>query len=279
MKRTSALTGLLGLVLLAFGIIGYALTSGGVARLFISVNLIGGTFALVAWLTSSWGRLSELAGSRSTRYGANAALYSAAFVGVLIAINYLAKRYPYQFDLTVEKVFSLSPQSVNVVRNLKKPLKMYGFVQEGHSPTAEALYQEYAYASPKISYELIDPNRHPEIAERFKVTTMNTTHLQYGGDKGEGTNVTELTEEAITNGILKLISTGSKQVCFTTGEGEADPDDAENPNGFAEFRKALEGENYELKKVNLVTEARVPTSCAVLVIAGPTRPLVPHVVD
>ncbi len=279
MRRTSALTGLLGLVLLAFGIIGYALTSGGVARLFILVNLIGGAFTLIGWLTTSWGRLGELTGSRSTRYGANAILYSAAFIGLLIAINYVAARYPRQFDLTAEKVFSLSPQSLTVVKNLKQPLKFYGFVQEGRSPTAEALYQEYAYASPKVSYELVDPNRHPEIAERFKVTTMNTTHLQYGGANGEGTNVTDLNEEALTNGILKLTSTGSKQVCFTTGEGEADPDDAENPNGFAEFKKALEGENYGVKKINLVTEASVPAECTVLVVAGPTRPLVPHLVE
>jgi len=220
-----------------------------------------------------------LAGSRTTRYGVNALLYSIAFIGLLVAINYLAKRYPRQFDLTAEKVFSLSPQSINVVKNLKQPLKLYGFVPEGRSPTAEALYQEYAYASPKISYELIDPNRHPELADRFKVTTMNTTHLQYGGGKGDGTNVTDLNEEAITNGILKLTSAGSKQVCFTSGEGEADPDDAENPNGFAEFKKALEGENYQVKKINLVSQDNVPDDCAVLVVAGPTRPLVPHVID
>ena len=81
MRRTSALTGLLGLVLLAFGIVGYALTSGGFARLFILLNLIGGAVGLIGWLTASWGRLGELAGSRSTRYGANAALYTGAFIG------------------------------------------------------------------------------------------------------------------------------------------------------------------------------------------------------
>ena len=279
MRRTSALTGLLGLVLLAFGIIGYALTSGNVARLFIFINLIGGAFALIGWLTASWGRLGELAGRRSTRYGANAAIYTGAFIGLLIAVNYLAARYPHRFDLTAEKVFSLSPQSLNIVKNLKQPLKLYGFVQEGRSPTAEALYHEYTYASPKISYELIDPNRHPELADRIKVTTMNTTHLQYGGAKGEGTNVTEMAEEAITNGILKLTSVGSKQVCFTSGEGEADPDDAENPNGFAEFKKALEGENYQVTKINLVTQDNVSDDCAVLIVAGPTRPLVPHAID
>jgi ABC-type uncharacterized transport system involved in gliding motility auxiliary subunit len=279
MRRTSALTGLLGLVLLAFGIIGYALTSGGFARLFIFVNLVGGAFAIIGWLTASWGTLGEIAGSRSTRYGANAAIYSAAFIGLLIGINYLASHYHRQFDLTAEKAFSLSPQTVNVVSRLKEPLKLYGFVQGGRNPTLEALYQEYGYASPKISYELVDPNRHPELADRFKVTTMNTTHLQYGGAKGSGTNVTDSTEEAITNGILKLTSAGSKQVCFTTGEGEADPDDAENPNGFAEFKKDLEGENYQVKKINLVTEEKIPEDCAVVVIAGPTRPLVPHLIE
>jgi ABC-type uncharacterized transport system involved in gliding motility auxiliary subunit len=279
MRKTSALTGLLGLVLLAFGVVGYALTSGGFARLFIFVNLVGGAFALIGWLTASWGRLGEMAGSRSTRYGANAVLYTGAFIGLLIAINYVAARYPRQFDLTSEKVFSLSPQSLNAVKNLKQPLKIYGFVQEGRSTTAEALYQEYSYASPKISYELVDPNRHPELAERFKVTTMNTTHLQYGGGRGEGTNVTDMTEEAITNGILKVTSAGSKEVCFLTGEGEADPDDAENPTGFAQFKQALEGENYQVKKINLVTESNVPDDCSVLAVAGPTRPLVPHVVD
>ena len=42
---------------------------------------------------------------------------------------------------------------------------------------------------------------------------------------------------------------------------------------------ALEGENYTVKKLNLATENKVPDDCTVLVIAGPTRPLVPHVID
>jgi ABC-type uncharacterized transport system involved in gliding motility auxiliary subunit len=276
MRRTSALTGLLGIVLLSFGIIGYALTSGAFARLFILINLVGGGLAIISWLVSSWGSLGTLAGSRTTRYGANAAIYSAAFIGLLIAINYLAATYHRQFDLTAEKAFSLSPQSLNVVKNLRKPLKLYGFVEGGRNRVAEALYQEFAYGSPLVSYELIDPNRHPELADRFKVSVINTTHLQYGGDKGSGTNVTDQTEEALTNGILKLVKTSSKTACFMTGEGEADPDDAQGPTGFAEFKRALEGESYQVRKLNLATEAKIPDDCAVLVIAGPTRPLVPH---
>lgn len=279
MKRSSALSGLIGLVLLSFGTLGYVLTSGGFARLFIFVNLLGGLFAVIGWLTSSWGSIGALAGSRATRYGANAAIYSIAFIGLLIAVNYLAATYHRQFDMTSEKAYSLSPQTLQLLRGLKKPMKLYGFVQGGRNPVAENLYQEYAYAQPLLTYAMVDPNRHPELAERFKVSVMNTTHIQYGGDGGEGTNVTDMTEAGITNGILKLIKTGTKTIYFTEGHGEADPDDADGADGFGDLKKALEGENYSVKKVLLASEAKVPADCQVLMIAGPIRPLLPHEID
>src|SRR5579863_3735659 len=279
MRRTSALAGLLGIVLLSFGIIGYALTSGGFARLFIFVNLVAGAFALIGWIVSSRGDLGTMAGRRTTRYGANAAIYSIAFILLLVAVNYLASTHHHQFDLTSQKVFSLAPQSVAAVKDLKQPLKLYGFVAGGRSPQAESLYQEYSYASPKVSYELVDPNKHPELAERFKVATMNTTRVQLGGDNGEGVNVTELGESGITNAILKLKNSTTKTACFITGEGEGDLAEAQQQSGLNDFQKALEGENYSVKTINLVTEAAVPKDCTVLIVAGPTRPLLPHELD
>jgi ABC-type uncharacterized transport system involved in gliding motility auxiliary subunit len=279
MKRSSALSGLIGLVLFSFGVLAYVFTSGSFARLFAGVNLIFGAISLIGWAVSIRGSVGAIAGNRATRYGANAAIYTLAFVGALVAVNYLGTRYHVQYDLTVSKAFSLSPQSIQVVKRLKKPVKFYGFVEGGHDPVAESLYEEYSYVSPLVSYELVDPNRHPELAERYKVATMNTTHIQYGGEEGQGTNVTDMTEEAITNGLLKLTSSGSKTVCFTSGEGEPDPNEANDPNGFGDFRTALQGENYEVKTINLVTEDKVPSDCTVLVVAGPTRPLVPHAID
>ena len=109
----------------------------------LSASSVSGTkLCPIGWISSSWGNLGALAGKRTTRYGANAALYSLAFIFLLIAVNYLASRYPHQFDLTVEKAFSLSPQSLQIVKQLKQPLKLYGFVQNGHNPYAEELYGE-----------------------------------------------------------------------------------------------------------------------------------------
>jgi ABC-type uncharacterized transport system involved in gliding motility auxiliary subunit len=109
---------------------------------------------------------------------------------------------------------------------------------------------------------------------------MNTTHIQYGSDEtGSGTNVSDMSEQAITNGLVKVTSAESKTVCFLTGEGEDDPDDNDAASGLGQFKDSLQGESYKVDKVNLVTEPKVPDNCAVIVVAGPTRPLVPQVID
>ncbi|HYK63460.1 MAG TPA: Gldg family protein [Patescibacteria group bacterium] len=160
MRRSAALYGVLGLVLLAFGLIDYFISAG--FRLFVWVNLAGGVFAIVLWITSSRSELATLSTGRSARYGANAAIYTIAFIGLLVAINYLSTLHHARIDLTSEKVYSLSSQSVNVVKGLQKPIKLYGFFQGGESPAARELYDMYAYYSPKVSYELVDPDKHPE---------------------------------------------------------------------------------------------------------------------
>ena len=133
MKRTSALSGIIGIIFLLFGSLGYVLTTGGLARLFSAANLLAGVIALSGWLVASRGSLGTMAGARTTRYGANAAVYSLthSWRCVLVAVNYLAARYHRQFDLTSQNVFSLSPQSIKVIRDLNKPAKLYGFVEGG----------------------------------------------------------------------------------------------------------------------------------------------------
>jgi len=250
MRRSAALYGILGLVLLSFGLVDYFISAG--FRLFVWVNLAGGLFSIVLWITSSRSELSSITTGRSARYGANAAVYSIAFIGLLVAINYISSLHHTRLDLTTEKVYSLSSQSINVVKGLQKPLKLYGFFQGGENPSARELYETFAYYSPKLTYELVDPDKHPELAERFKVSTMGTTHLQYGGaDSGEGTNVTDLTEESLTNAIIRATRSTKKVISFLDGHGEADPDDAEGTDGYGTIRKDLEGEGYEVRKLEL----------------------------
>jgi len=277
MRRTAPLYGLIGLILLAFGTFEYLFAPG--FKFFVWVNLAGGFFAIILWITSSGAGLLSLAGQRTTRYGANAVIYSAGFIGLLVAVNYLSTLHHRRLDLTTEKVYSLSSQSEQIVKQLKKPLKFSGFFQGGDNPQARELYSMYAYASPLVSFELVDPDRHPELAERYKISTLNVTHVQYGGETGEGTNVTETTEEALTNAIIRVAKAGKKVVDFLDGHGEADPDDTQDASGMGELKKDLEGEGYEVRKLVLASLEKVPDDVTMVVVAGPIKPLLPPEID
>ena len=159
MRRSAALYGIIGLILLSFGIIDHLIAPG--FRFFVWVNLVAGIFALVLWITSSGAAIGTLIGQRSTRYGANAIIYSVAFIALIVAANYISGLHHRRLDLTTEKIFSLSSQSEQVVKNLKQPIKLIGFFPGGENQTARDLFATYAYASPKVSYQLVDPDKHP----------------------------------------------------------------------------------------------------------------------
>jgi len=277
MGRSSVLAGLLGLVLLIFAVIDYV--AAPQFRFFFLLNLVAGVFAIIIWATSSRASFTSMAGRRA-RYGANAAIYSIAFVALLVAVNYISSKHHYRFDLTADKIFTLSPQSEKVLQNIKKPIKFYGFFAGGLNAQAQQLYESYTYASPMVSYQMVDPDKHPELADRYKVSVMNTTHIQYGSDEvGNGTNVTDLNESAITNAIIRLVTSVRKVVCVAQDEGEPDIDDSQNANGFGGVATAMQGEGFDVHKISLSTLAAPPAECSILLVAGPTRPLLQHELD
>jgi ABC-type uncharacterized transport system involved in gliding motility auxiliary subunit len=84
-----------------------------------------------------------------------------------------------------------------------------------------------------------------------------------------------LEEEAIANTLRKLLKPEGKKVYFLTGQGERDMEDPKAP-GMQAARKALENEGYEVKPLNLMTQAEAPPDAMVVVLAAPQKPLVPQ---
>jgi ABC-type uncharacterized transport system involved in gliding motility auxiliary subunit len=270
-RRSSSLLGLIGLVLLLFAGVAAVLTRGRttIDVVYIAINGLFGLFAIIAYLSAGLEQIRSVVSERSTKYGANVIVGSLAFIAVLGLLNYLGARYDRRFDLTEQGVFSLSTQSVNVVRNLQEDLTVQAFVEGGVNPGLRDLLAVYAHNSPRFKFEMINPDRQPELAERYGIRQYNTVRFQYGN---ESTTITQPTEENITNAIIRVTRTTQKTVCFIEGHGEPDIDDVESPSGLASFKQALGNENYQTKKVLLAAEAAVPEDCTMVVVAGPQRP-------
>jgi ABC-type uncharacterized transport system involved in gliding motility auxiliary subunit len=93
--------------------------------------------------------------------------------------------------------------------------------------------------------------------------------------------VDELTEEAVTNALVKLTRREKKKVYLLTGHNErpAEGEDAGGDQGFQFAREALQNENYVVESLLLAQKGDVPADADVVVTAGPTRPFLPEELD
>jgi ABC-type uncharacterized transport system involved in gliding motility auxiliary subunit len=271
MSKLLQISGLSGIVLTAFGLIALAFT--GELNWYVLIHLVLGVACLAAYFVTQGGNFLRSFSKRSTRYGLHAALYSALLVGILILGNFLNTRYHYRWDLTESKVFSLAPQTVKVLGQLKQDLQIHGFFEKGENAKVSDLIRSYTYQSPRVKFTAVDPDRHPEMAKQFKIQQVNTLHVTYGQ---ESTNITDATEETVTNAIIKLTKATKKNILFLTGHGEPKLDDKESPQGYAAAKGALENENYQVQEFLLSTQEKVPADTSLLIIAAPEKPLLEH---
>lgn len=219
-------------------------------------------------------RTLEALSSRDVRYGSNTLVMSLAFIGILALINVLANRYSDRFDLTENHVYTLAPLSVQIVHELKQPVKIIAFYRNGNAgrESFEPLLKEYARESNLISYEFVDPVSQPGLARQYNVQFDGTTVL-VSGTKQQ--SITGSDEGAVTSALLKLERTKSPVIYYLTGHGEVDFTSTAQDGGSM-AKAALEADNYAVKPLNLVATGKVPSDAAAVIVAGPTQPLLPQ---
>jgi len=274
MRRSQSLLGIVGLLLLFFG--GVSVFFTGRLEVYALIHITLGLVLLVIFLFASFKDLGKLLSARSTRYGTNMVVYTALFVALLVGINWLGVRYNKRFDLSESGVFSLSPQAQSVLASLQQDVELQAFLEGGHDPEIETLFDSFTYASPRVKTTLVDPDKQPELTEKYGVRAYRTVRVAYGE---QSTTVSQPTEESLTNAIIKVTQQTTQSVCFVDGEGEPDIDDQQSARGFAGAKDALENENYQARKLILVQEGKVPDDCNILVVAAPERPLLQQQVD
>ncbi len=267
MRQTA---GICGFVFLLFGFFLFFIAGKDIRHWIVLIHLIGGSVLVLFFFLSNMKNLTEMLGKRSTKYGTNVLLYSVIVLTIIALVNFVASRHPKRFDLTEMKQFTLAEQSLKVIRNLPREVKITGFFQGGESGGVEDLLKAYTYAGDRVSYEIVDADQRVDLREKYDITEYGTLLIQSGPQE---TRLTEPMEESITNAIIKVSRDISKKVCFLSGHGEHDLED-EEAKGYSYVKRGLENENYQVEKLELFTQKGVPDACAVLVVPGPKRPLV-----
>jgi len=240
----------------------------------IPVGLIGaGMGLMLLWLLSQGGDVRSFWGRRSTQVSTNAVLSSIAVLAIFCLANFLAVRYNSRVDLTENQIFTLAPQSQQVAKDLRSPVKVWLF-EITANPADKELLENYRRQSSQFSYEVVDPQAQPGIAQRFGVKSFGEAYLERGEQRELIQTVSpeqRLSERRITNGLVQISSDRQTKVYFLQGHGER-PLEA-GQGGLSQATDNLKDESYAAAPLNLADTAAIPEDAAVIVVAGPQRPL------
>jgi len=260
-----------GFVLLIFGFILYSVT--GLWDWKAQVGVYGGAALILIYLVANFNAVKEMLSSRSVRMGGTALVSLLLVVGILALLNFMNFRHHKRFDFSEGGVHALSDQSKKILEGLKQDISVVGFYpDEAGGKRFRDLLDEYRYVSPKISYEVIDPQKDPSRVAQFEVTRAGQVVISAGAKKE---TIDDISEEKLTNAIIKVTRDTQKTVYFLTGHGERSIDDFDE-KGYSKIKQAIEKQNYLVKSYSLAQENRIPSDAAVIISAGPTSNFFPN---
>ena len=182
----------------------------------------------------------------------NVALQVLAMLVLLVAVNYFSFNHYARADFSRSQKFVLSDQTKRVLRELKKPVQVTVFFsptvlspETALFPDVQNLLKELIFSGRnKIEVEYVDPTRNlsraRELQEQYKFSASeNVLILDYDG-RSKFVPVSEMAdfdmspvesgdpprllafkgEQALTNGMIALISPERLKVYFLQGHGE-----------------------------------------------------------
>jgi len=262
MKKFTQILGFVGLVGLGVGF--FALLIGRKLNIFIELQLVIGLGLTLLGLFSNLAGLRLYFVKRTGRTQTGAIFQILLILVAIFLVGTIVYQHNWLLDVTRNRLYTLSGKTKEVLKELPGDIKITAFLtSEGYENTKQLLrlFQEQ---SNKLKVEVIDPDRHPQMAEAKSVDTYGTVIFEYG--KRE-TRVVDPGEEEILNSLIRVTRPQSWLIYFTTGHGEADPDQ-EDKGGMSLLKHYLEQENFIIKKLQIPAEG-IPADARVLVIAGP----------
>ncbi|BED92496.1 MAG: Gldg family protein [Candidatus Paraimprobicoccus trichonymphae] len=226
-------------------------------------------------------------------YGSLYNLITILAILAVIVLNIAAKicteKFSWNFDLTRNKIFSLTQESVDYISKIDKKIEITilnskeKFVSgDNYYAQANSVINEYAKYNGNIEVKYIDLEGNPGFVNSYpneKLSESNVIVKNLDNDKYKvlytsdllniqqsyygSTPTSSKAEQAMTSAILNVISEKKLKINFLSGFDEEDS---------SSFSRMLDTNNYEVTPVNLLNE-NLSSDSLVSIFHAPKRDL------
>ena len=231
---------------------------------------------VVAAIVFDWKMYWEFLTMRTTKHGMNMGAMIIVVLVFMVCINYLANRHNKTWDVTQEKLNSLSDQTVSLLKGLKSDMEVKVFYKGGAGQEERSRvkqnFQFYQDQSPRLKITYINSYVDSEAALKYlndqpdRDSSPVFVFMEYNGKKVRAEPPFD--ESALTSAMVKATRLGEQKIYFVRGHGEKDTD-MDNDQGLSAFARSLEEASFKVEPLNLIEKKEIPKDAAVVAIVGP----------
>ena len=195
-------------------------------------------------------------------------VFAVLFVALVGLVGYLTQEFHVARDITQSTRNTLTEGSINVLKQMQGPVNVtvYASSDDNYRKAIVDFVSRYQRAKKDIAFKFVNPAENPKQAQDAGVRDEGEFIVEYK-------NKTEhlkppIIEQDMTNALVRLSRTSSRNIMFLDGHGERSLIGLKN-HDLGEFGKQLEKRGFKLSNPDLTQSIDVPANGAMLVIASP----------
>lgn len=211
-------------------------------------------------------------------------LLMAILITIFILLNLWAKNINLpMFDITPEKLYSLSNDSKAQMEKIQKEVVMYFFGYEENSVVID-LAKQYQECNEHIMVEVVDLTARPDLKEEYGLESDTQAIVVEAGSKSKiimpnelysydyttGEEI-DLIEQKLTNAVLDTTIDKKPNVYVLTSHGEYSINSESSGKTMQLMAAYIVNDINNINSLDLLVEEKVPENCDVLMIATPEK--------
>ncbi|WON74807.1 GldG family protein [Nitrosospira sp. Is2] len=215
--------------------------------------------------------MSAMNSKRRWHWLVQSGLFLALVAALAGLLGYLAWENRIQWDVSHNARNSLSPASIDVLKNMNGPIAItvYATAQDAQLGNISKIIGDflalYQRIKPDLTITFVDPDEHPQRAQAAGVQVNGETVVEFNGRQER---LATFDEQALTNLLMRLARFGDKRVMGLAGHGERRLDGIASRD-LGEFGKQLTSRGFTVRVNNPAIIGDLPVDTSVLIITLP----------